>query len=85
MIPSFALVLMICSVTECTDAVENIYKTKAQCEGVIFEERFFNAECRPVDKILRMGEVDTASNYSFKSEFINALTGRDRFIQSRCL
>lgn len=47
----FALVLTICSAnTSCTDVVKDVYDTQAQCEQVIYDERYFNANCYPVEK-----------------------------------
>ncbi|MDI3359738.1 DUF1482 family protein [Lelliottia sp. V89_10] len=64
MIPLFALVLTICSSnsTDCTDVVKEVYDTQAQCEQVIYEERYFNANCYPVEKIIHAGELSTARN-----------------------
>lgn len=59
----FALVLTICSANNnCTDAVKEIYSTQAQCEQVIYDEHYFNANCYPVEKIVHVGDLDTASN-----------------------
>lgn len=63
MTPLFALVLTICSsTTNCTDVVKGIYDTKAECEQVIYEERYFNGNCYPVEKIVHAGDLDTVSN-----------------------
>jgi hypothetical protein len=63
MTPLFALVLTICSSsTDCTNVVKDIYDTQAQCEQVIYEERYFNGNCYPVEKIVHAGDLDTVSN-----------------------
>lgn len=59
----FALVLTICSANNnCTDAVKDIYDTQTQCEQVIYEEYYFNANCYPVEKIVHTSNLDTISN-----------------------
>lgn len=59
----FALVLTICSGSNnCTDVVKDVYDTQAQCEQVMYEERYFNANCYPVEKIVHAGDLDTVSN-----------------------
>lgn len=63
MTPLFALVLTICSSSiNCTDVVKEVYDTQAQCEQVIYEERLFTANCYPVEKIVRAGELSSAKN-----------------------
>lgn len=63
MTPLFALVLTICSSnTDCTEVVKEVFDTQAQCEKVIYEERYFNANCYPVEKIIHAGELSTAQN-----------------------
>lgn len=61
MTPLFALVLTICSGNDCTDIVKGVYDTKPECEQVIYEERYFNASCYPVENIIRMGDLDVAN------------------------
>lgn len=59
----FALVLTICSGNNnCADVVKGVYDTQAQCERVIYEERYFNANCYPVDGILHLADVDILTN-----------------------
>lgn len=59
----FALVLTICSSgTNCTDVVKGVYDTKSQCEQVIYEQRYFNGSCYPVEKIIHADGTETASN-----------------------
>ncbi|HDR2353316.1 TPA: DUF1482 family protein [Enterobacter roggenkampii] len=63
MTPLFALVLTICSsTTNCTNVVKEVYDTQAQCEKIIYEERYFNGNCFPVEKIVHAGELDIVSN-----------------------
>ena len=63
MTPLFALVLTICSNSiNCSEIVEEVYDTQAQCEQVIYEQRYFNGNCYPVEKIVRAGELDTDQN-----------------------
>lgn len=46
----FALVLTICSTsTDCIEVINGTHATFDKCDQVIYEERYFNAECRPVD------------------------------------
>lgn len=63
MTPLFALVLTICSsTTECTNVVKDVYDTQAQCEQIIYEERYFNGNCYPVEKIVHAGDLNTVQN-----------------------
>lgn len=63
MTPLFALVLTICSSsTECTDVVKDVYDSQAECEQVIYEERYFNGNCFPVEKSVHAGDLDIVSN-----------------------
>ncbi|SAF45874.1 DUF1482 family protein [Enterobacter kobei] len=63
MTPLFALVLTICSSSiECTEVVKEVYDTQAECNQVIYEERYFNANCYPVEKIIHAEELSTAQN-----------------------
>lgn len=63
MTPLFALVLTICSSsTNCSDVVKGVYDTQAECEQVIYEERYFNGNCYPVEKIIHAGNLDTVKN-----------------------
>lgn len=62
MTPLFALVLTICSnTTDCTDVIKGVYNTKSECEFIIYQERYFNAECYPSDAVLQMGETEVTS------------------------
>ena len=59
----FALVLTLCSNSiNCTEVVKEVYDTQAQCEQVIYEERYFNANCYSVEKIIHTGELSTVRN-----------------------
>lgn len=59
----FALVLTICSGSnECADVIKGVYDTQSQCEQVIFEERYFNANCYPVEGILHLNDVEISKN-----------------------
>lgn len=64
MTPLFALVLTICSTssTECTDVVKEVYETEARCNQEIFDKRYFNGNCYPVEKIIHAGELSTVRN-----------------------
>ncbi|MEI9744417.1 DUF1482 family protein [Enterobacter ludwigii] len=63
MTPLFALVLTICSgSTDCTDLIEGVYETKAECSHIIYEERYLNAGYYPVDGILHSGAVTASDN-----------------------
>ncbi|WP_411814078.1 DUF1482 family protein [Cronobacter muytjensii] len=61
----FALVFLLCSSNsgeDCADAVIGVYDTEAECRQVIFDERYFNASCYPVDKIIHQEDLPVASN-----------------------
>lgn len=59
----FALVLTICSSNiNCSEVMKEVYDTQAQCEHVIYEERYFNANCYPVEKIVHGGELSTVQH-----------------------
>jgi hypothetical protein len=59
MSPLFALVLTICSAnSDCTDVIKGVYDTQAECQQVIFEERYFNAECREAEAVLPLDGLD---------------------------
>lgn len=62
MTPLFALVLTICSSnTDCVDVIKGVYDTKSECELIIYQERYFNAECYPSDAVLQMDETEVTS------------------------
>ncbi|WP_416135436.1 DUF1482 family protein [Enterobacter kobei] len=53
---------MICSSnTDCIDVIKGVYDTKSECEFIIYQERYFNAECYPSDSFLQMGETEVTS------------------------
>ncbi|MBL5911273.1 DUF1482 family protein [Enterobacter asburiae] len=59
----FALVLTICSSSiDCTEVVKEVYDSQAECNQAIYEERLFNGECYPFEKIVRTGSARALSN-----------------------
>jgi hypothetical protein len=44
-----------------TDVVIDVFDSQAQCEKVIYEQRYFNGNCYPVEKIIPREELETAA------------------------